>query len=306
MGLYNTVPVVSQTYGNTGKQNFSGDIGVDEILIAVPRGETIATKVLAETLATWTAKINAAQASRWFPIGRIVDAEKPAPDAVYKETGYGYKFWVKDNKPTFKYMLEPMSIYNKTQLNKLSLKSFDFFVATAKDYIHGWVNGEEFCPYTVDFFRVTPATGISGTEGEYIWIEIQYNDVTQFNLSQAAINPTVDSEAPAAWYPTLELVGIKDLVATPVSASTSGFVLDLAGFDGTPYSGAVAADIAIYKSPSTTPITCTGLTESGTIPGRYTGTWATQTAGDFTIGLLPQPTATTKGFETPTLGEITF
>jgi hypothetical protein len=304
--MYNTVPQVSQLFGNTGLQNFAGDVGVDRIMVLVPRGTTIATKTLAETLATWTNGQNAAQASRWFPIQNIVDAEKPDPDRVYKETGFGFKFFVKNNKPTFKYMLAPQSIYNKTQLNKLSLQSWDVYIVTIKNFILGWVNGAEFLPYTTDFVLVTPATSITGTEGEYIWIEVQFSDIDQFNKYQAAINPTVDSEAPVAWYPTLELTGIKDLISVPTSGTTSGFTLELVGFDGTPYNGAVKEDIAIYKGTSVTPITCTALTPSGNSDGKYTATYATQTAGTFHIGLLAANVATTKGFETPTLGDLVW
>ncbi len=306
--MYNNVPLIGSSYTNTGLQTFQGFKGDPLKLIAVPPGAYIATKTLAETLETWTTNFNAAMTSRWLPIGKIVDGDFPSPEATYDETAFGFKYFLKDNKPTFKYRIEPLSDYNIAQLAKLSGKKFDFFFATDKEKIAGWANGDEFRPYTASFFRVytEQKPGI-----EVTWIEIQFDDINQFNAYRAIIDPSVDSEAivnavSQNWYPSLEFVGVKDLIAVATSGSTSGFTLQLYGFDGTPYNAAVAADIAIYKGTSTTPITCTGLTPSGNNDGKYAATYATQTSGTFHIGLLAANAATTKGFETPTLADLTW
>jgi hypothetical protein len=241
--------------------------------------------------------------SRWLPIGKIVDGEFPAPDAVYKETSFGFKYFIKDNKPTFKYMIEPISDYNTQQLAKLSGKKFDFYIATNKEKICGWANGDEFRPYTASFFRVytVQEAGI-----EIVWVEIQFDDINQFNSYRAVIDPSLDSDAPVNWYPSLEFVGVKDLIAIATGGSASGFTLQLLGFDGTPYNSAVKEDIAIYKGTSATPIAATGCTASGDSDGKYAVTYATQTAGTFHCGLLPVNEATTDGFETPELGDVTW
>lgn len=301
--MYNNVPLVGSSYANTGLQTFQGYKGDPLKLIAVPPGAYIATKTLAETVGTWEANFNAAMTARWLPIGKIVDGEFPSPDAVYKETSFGFKYFIKDNKPTFKYMIEPISDYNIAQLAQLSGKKFDFYIATDKEKIAGWANGDEFRPYTASFFRVytVQESGI-----EIVWVEIQFDDINQFNSYRAIIDPSLDSEAPVNWYPSLEFVGVKDLIATATAGSASGFTLQLLGFDGTPYNSAVKEDIAIYKGTSETPIAATGCTASGDADGKYAVTYATQTAGTFHCGLLPVNEATTKGFETPDLGDVTW
>ena len=306
--MYNNVPLVGSSYANTGPQNFQGYKGDPLKLIAVPPGSFIATKTLGETLETWQTNFNAAMTSRWLPIGKVVDGDFPAPEAEYKETAFKFKYFIRDNKPTFKYMVEPTSDYNTQQLSKLSGKKFDFYIATSQEKICGWQNGEEFRPYTASFFRVytVQEPGI-----ELLWIEIQFDDINQFNKYRAVIDPSLDTEAivaavPQNWYPSLEFVGVKDLIATATSGSTSGFTLQLLGFDGTPYNGAVKEDIAIYKGTSDTPIAATACTPSGDADGKYAVTYATQTSGTFHVGLLAANVSDTGNFETPTLGDFTF
>jgi len=81
---------------------------------------------------------------------------------------------------------------------------------------------------------------------------------------------------------SIELTGVKDLVAIGTAASTCGFTLELVGFDGTPYNGAVAGDIVAYKGTSTTPITISSCTASGNSSEGYHAAGASAS----TVGLI--------------------
>ena len=85
------------------------------------------------------------------------------------------------------------------------------------------------------------------------------------------------------------------------SASTSGVTLTLQGFDGVYHEDAVQADFVIYDSSDVSQ-SITGMTPGSN--GSY-ALDATLVPGTYTGGLLNQPYATTKYFETPTLAEFT-
>lgn len=302
--MYNNTNCVANL-GNTGLQKFCGNIGKHRILMPVPKGTEIATKTLALTLGTYETNINNTKALRWLPFPPIVNAEFTQEDNVKQEFDFGYTSDVRDGKLTVIYTLDEMSTYNKSQLAKLNSGDFDLFIATDKEYIEGYsVDGIIFRPFTVDYMKVLPETPNTGTEVAHVRVEVKFSDVNQMNLNHIVVNPTKDSEAPSVWYPTIELVGIKDLVVSANTGSASGFNLVLAGVDGVPYSAAVSGDVLIYKSTApTVAIACTGLIESATA-GTYAATWATQTAGTFTISLKNQPLATTKWVETPSAATL--
>lgn len=301
---YNTTSATANR-GNTGAQQFTGNTGKHRFLVAVPKGTTIATKTLALTVGTWTANINTSADVRWYPLMPIVDAKPTQGEAKFQEFDFGYKAFVDNGKLDIIYTLDEMSTYNKNQLNKLTLGDFDFYIGTDKNKILGWSDDDAiFNPFTVDFFTVLPETMNTGSETAHVNVQIRFTNVEQFNKYDVAIDPMVDSETPVNWYISLNFKGIKDLIATPSAGTASGFVLDLRGFDGVAYRAAVAGDVLIYKSTApTTPITCTGLTESA-VPGVYAATYATQTGGTFSIGLKDQPSATTKWVETPNMATL--
>lgn len=297
---YNTTPQASVRKGNTGMQNFTGPKGKIVKILGVPKGTEIATKTLALTLATWTANLNATMASRWLMFPIVIDIEAPDPAIKYDETGYGNKEFVTVDKPVVTYFLESMSTYNKVQLNQNDLASLDFYEITEYDKICGWTSDSvKFLPYTTNSVKILPESKQTGDKLPRIKVEITYNDISQFNGKEVVIDPTVDSEAPAAWYPTYELKGVKDIIFAVSGGSATGFTLVASGFDGTPVSGLVKEDLLIYKSTApTVAIAATGCPESNSIPGQYAVTYATQTAGTFAVSMR-QPDATTMFFETP-------
>lgn len=291
--MYNTTSG-SSSYGNTGMQNFIGNVGKHRQLVLVPSGTEIATQTLADTLATWTTNINAAKSARWFPLPKIVDLEVSDEGAVRQTTSFGYASFVREGKLVSKYMLEEMSIHNKKELAKLDLGSFDAYIVTDRDWILGYSSDNvKFLPKQCDYIKILPESQNTGTENAHVSIEIQWTDAKQFNELEVSTKPN-------AWYPSLQLSGVKDLIPVLTSVTATAFAFTLTGFDGVPYSAAAKEDIYLRKTTEDAVlIAITSITESGTVPGSYTGVVGTQTSGTFYFSLLDQPTAATDGVETP-------
>jgi hypothetical protein len=304
--MYNTTNCSSKT-GNTGAQNYCGPTGIDRILVLVPKNTEIATETLAVTLSTWQDNINEAKANRWFPLIPIWEMEPEQADPTTRESSLGYEEYVRDGKLKVIYTLEEMSTYNKTQLAKLNGQDFDLFVITDKEYIKGRsVDGIKFLPYQLDYFRVLPETPNTGGENAHVRIELKFTDVREMNEFYAHVNPSLSELAPAAWYPTIELVGIKDLVIEVSAMSDDEATIVLKGYDNVPYSGAVKEDLYMRKTTTTgAAITITTLTETAT-PGTYTAVFAPQSTGVFYFSLYDQPEATTQFVETPVVDSYTL
>lgn len=300
--MYNVVST-STALGNTGLQNFPGNVGKWKYLLLVPKGTEIATEVLALTKATYTASMNAAMASRWFCLPMIFNGEPDQEEPQFETSDFGYESLVRDGKLKYTIRFEEMSVYNKTQLFKLNNGKFDGYIITDKDIILGFTqDGIKFLPYQFDYTRVLPESQNTGSANARVSFILKATDIRQFNDYQVRLDPVNSSLAPAAWYPSIELpnAAIKDLVITLVSLSATSATITLAGYDEVPYSGAVKEDVYLRKTTETgTAITLTSLTESATIPGTYTAVIPTQTSGTFYCSLYDQPVATTEGVETP-------
>jgi hypothetical protein len=233
--------------------------------------------------------------------------EPEQADPTTRESSLGYEEYVRDGKLKVKYTLEEMSTYNKTQLAKLNGQDFDLFVITDKEYIKGRsVDGIKFLPYQLDYFRVLPETPNTGGENAHVGVELKFTDVREMNEFYAHVNPSLSELAPAAWYPTIELVGIKDLQIEVSTMSDDEATIVLKGYDNVPYSGAVKEDLYMRKTTTTgVAITITSLTETAT-PGTYTVVFSAQSNGVFYFSLYDQPEATTQFVETPVTDSYTL
>lgn len=310
MSFFNT-GVCSSNLGNTGKQKYCGPKGKIVNVVLVPNDASIATKVLALTESTWLTNINAAAANRWFPVEKVVQADPSPEDPVFQEFDYGDKFFIRDGKLTVQFILDPRSVYNKNELNKLNGVNWAVYLVTDLEKLVGWTDDIEdgaFYPFTTDSIRFLPESFFSGSEGENIILDIQFADVTQMNGKEAVLEPTKDADAPAVWYPTQSIKGLKDLqIASVTSITQTGATIEILGYGGTPYNSAVAADVAFALQASpTTLITVSTLTPSGDSDGKYDAVWASQAADDYEIGLKDQPDATTQGVETPIRTKFTI
>ncbi len=295
--------VCSKNPGNTGKQKYCGPKGKIVNVTLVPTDASIASKVLALTESTWLTNINAAPDNRWFPVERVEQLDPTQEEATYQELDYGGKFFVRDGKLTAQFTLDPRSSYNKNELAKLNDTAWSVYHTTDLEKIVGWtddISTGAFYPFSTDSVRFLPESFSSGSETELIILEIQYGDITEMNGKEAVLEPTKDPDAPAVWYPTLSLKGLKDLTVEVTGISATGATVTLKGYGGTPYNSAVSADVNFYlASAPGTPIALTSFTPSGNNDGEYTAVWPSQTPETYGLGLFDQPDATTQGVETP-------
>lgn len=303
--MYNLTKT-STILGNTGMQRFAGGVGKWKFLVLVPKGTEIATKTLAATKDTWEDNLNESMANRWFIAPLIFNGEPTQEDAVKETSDFGYESDVRDGKLNYKITFEEMSIYNKTQINKLDNAKWDAFVITEKGYILGTsYDGVKFKAYALDYFNILPETQATGSTNAHVMAELRFTNIQELNQFQVFIRPSVDSEAPTSWSPDIELVGIKDLIVEVNSMVAAETSITLKGYDSVPYSGAVKEDIYMRKtSVDGAAITILTLVE-GSTPGTYTATFAAQTTGTFYFSLYNQPLAATQGFETPIVASIT-
>lgn len=86
-----------------------------------------------------------------------------------------------------------------------------------------------------------------------------------------------------------DIYGLFDVESTMSSLATTGFVMDLVTDYGKPVTGLVAADFfstrggtasRLWNVTDSAAVTIVSCTESNTVPGRYTFTYAAQTSGD--------------------------
>lgn len=303
MGLFNQTQV-SSSFGNTGKQDLNEKYGKTIKGLLVPASTEIATKVLALTKATWVDNINAAVGSRWYLV-EIWNIEPTQEDNVKETSDFGFEDEVRKGKLNYKITFPQMHTHNVNELNKLDAKDFAFFELTDTGFICGCsYDDTKFLPFSLDYFSVLPETIKTGSANAHPMAELRFSDTDEKNRYLVRINPYTDPDAPAAWSPLRELYGIKDLVIEASDFHAGHCTLTLKGYDGTPYSAAVAADVYMRKSTATgTAIPLTGLTETSTA-GVYTATFAAQTSGTFYFSLYDQPNATTEWVETPVYDTI--
>jgi hypothetical protein len=300
MGLFNETST-STVLKNTGLQKYSGTAGKWKYLVLAPKGSEIATKTLALTKATWVDNQNAAIGSRWFIMPLIFNGT-PEQEEVVKETSdFGYESIVRDGKLVYKIDFEEIHIHNVNSLFSMNNGSFDAYVITDKSFIIGFsADGIKFRPIQLDYARVLPRTQNTGSTQQRVQFELRTTDIRQLNDLCVELDCVNDADAPAAWYPDLELpvAQPKDLIITLTSVAATSFALNLKGYDGVAYAAAVKEDLYLRKTSATgTAIPITSLTYVS--EGNYTGVIGSQTAGTFYASLYDQPTATTQGVETP-------
>src|SRR3972149_7232562 len=120
---YNTTQT-STEYGNTGLQQFAGNVGKWKYLLLVSKGTSIATKTPALLKATYVDNINEAVGARWYLLPLIWNGEPTQEDNVKESSDFGFEPEVRKGKLNYKIALEDMSVYNKNKLNKLDGKAF--------------------------------------------------------------------------------------------------------------------------------------------------------------------------------------
>jgi len=275
--------------GNSGRQSCKSLDGRAERIWLVPSTTTISTYANALLEATWDTLFNAAAGTRGFPLPPIFNADFAQGEDTYDEGWSNKQEFASEGLDTDTYMLEPVSLYNAKQLRTYNGNTWAAFIVTDENVIQGWSDDDTiFKPYTISSFRVGKRNKATGEEVEKVPVKITWADPSQREDYPAVVKPTWNA---------LEIDGIKDLLVTASSPTTSSVVLTITGFDSQPHENAVLGDFVIYNSSSVSQ-SISSVTE--TSAGVYL-VECSMASGTYTGGLLAQPNASTAYFETPTL-----
>ncbi len=287
----------STTKKNTGAPDCSAKYGFPVGGILTPRGTQIATKVLVQTEATWTALTNAALSTRSFPINPGLDnlkaVEPTNDDPVFVEGLNGTQFKARDGNRRLKFIYSDMPDCWLDGPGSLENSKWDIWLIMSNDYIRSWSpDGTNRQGYKCKVHAGNRILAANGEETEDYDFYIDLIDPSKLRTAPKADECT---ESTGDFYAT-ELDGLIDCDITEVTVtSTTSVTIDVkteCGENGVP--GLVTADFVILSSA----LVDTTLTaaESATVPGRYVLT-ATMAAGTWTANLRNQPTMTTKGYE---------
>lgn len=281
--------VCSTNVGNTGLQDCVENFGTDEMLILVPDSTTIATKVLAETEATWEALINAAVATRGYPLFIHFNAEFEQEGEVDEEGWAGKSEFLRDGKLKAKYMAKNISFYNHKELRKHNNRTnLAVYKVTSQGYIKGWTDssGAILYPFPLSKFRVNYRNDNDGSVLDRTSYSIEEKDGNKWNDNGAWVKPTD--------FDPLLLEGIKDCTITGTLAATAETVTVRGASDLVGVVGLVSANFSLVDdSAPTVLIAVTVDTDNG--DGTYDLTHASIT-GAHTMTLINQPIGTA-GFE---------
>ena len=110
--------------GNTGKQSCVENFGQDELLLLVPDTFSIDTKANAILAATYATAINAAVATRMYPLFGHFNAEFDQEGAVDEEGWAGKSDTVRDGKLKAKFIMEITAMSITRNLNLIPIARF--------------------------------------------------------------------------------------------------------------------------------------------------------------------------------------
>ena len=274
--------------GNTGKQNCVENFGQDELLVVVPDTYEIATKTLAETEATWTTLINAAVATRGYPLFGHFNAEFDQEGRVPEEGWAGKSETVRAGKNKATFTMENISFYNHKELRKHNTRTgLGIFRITSQGYIKGWSDdGLVFKPFPLSDFYVNDRNDSDGSIIDRTSVFIEEADGSKWNDSGVWVKPTA--------FDPLLLDGIKDCTITGTLAATAATITVRGASDLVGVTGLLAANFNLYDDAIPgTPITVVVGADNG--DGTYDLTWA-PISGAHTLTLFAQPVVTA-GYE---------
>jgi len=275
--------------------------GKNRFFILVPDGTEFADSATVGTLSNWTTKIQAAKASRIFPLPPFFTYTPEKEDDVFFAGDANEQAFVRDG-----YRNGSMAMYvHATPCMIKALKSFNnqnwkAFAVTENGYIRGKsTDNTKFEGFKV-FFHAGSLKEAGGDDPEQFPVEIYWKEpIEQY---QALIKPS-------GFDPLTDLKGLINLditdAGTEVPATTNPtIVLDIEqSCDATPSTDLVLADFKL-TDPSGNDDTSniSGVTANG--DGTYTVTFTALVTGDYIIDLLAPASMTTTGYESA--GALTF
>jgi hypothetical protein len=284
--------------GNTGLQNCNENFGQWQKLLLVNADFEIADEATALLEATWETAINAAKATRLYPLFEHFNAEVDQEERVTEEGWAGITETVREGKDRITFQFKNISFYNHKELRKhYGRTNLAVYIVTANGYILGKSDGTKLLPLSISDFYPGKRSISDGDIYDRSNVFIEFTDVKQWNDDGAYVKPTA--------FDPLLLDGIKDVYLTGTLGVAGATVTVKGAGDSVGVVGLVDANWDLHTDAAPgTPIAVTGVDNSD---GTYTLTWADQTgSGAVTLTLFDQPIGTS-GYEAATgsNGELT-
>ena len=280
---------------NSGLPKCKGNYGRIQGYILVPPGAEIDTEANALLEASWTAKIDADEANRWYPWPKFFRYEPSREDHIYTVGDFNDKYSVADGDADgmASYLNIPSCFAQK--LRAFNNQEWKAYAVTNKGFLRGWTqDGVKFKPYSM-FVHVEADIEQTKEEGRLTPIRIYMKEAFEWNEYGVALDPKND--AIASWDPRL-LEGLLDADVKIVGVPTgTELVVDVkTECDATPVTGLVVTDFLLQDDTPTVE-SITSATESTTVAGRYTLDVTTILTDTYTINLKEPSAMTTDGYQ---------
>ncbi len=272
--------------GNTGLQNCNENFGQWQKLLLVNADFEIADEATALLEATYETAINAAKATRMYPLFEHFNAEVDQEERVTEEGWAGYTETVREGKDRITFQFKNISFYNHKQLRThMDRTNLGVYIITAQGYILGRTDGTKLLPLGLSDFYPGKRNISDGDTFDRSNVFIEFSDAKQWNDDGAYVKPTA--------FDPLLLDGIKDVYLSGTLAATSATITVQGAGDSVGIVGLVDANFRLYDDLApTVPIAVTAVDNAD---GTYACTWASIT-GAHTLKLFSQPIGTS-GYE---------
>ena len=274
--------------GNTGLQNCNENFGQWENFLLVNQGFEIDTQANALLEATYTAAINAAKATRMYPLFENFNVEIDQEERVAEEGMAGKTETVREGKDRATFIFKNIPFYNHKELRKHNDRTgLAVYIITSQGYILGRsVDGTKFLPLSLSDFYAGKRNISDGSNIDRSNVLIEFADAKQWNDYGVYVKPTA--------FDPLLLEGIKDVSISGVLGATSETVTVQGASDGVGVVGLVAANFNLYDDAApTVPIAV--VVAADNLDGTYDLTHAS-ISGAHTMTLFDQPIGTS-GYE---------
>ena len=274
--------------GNTGLQDCKENFGQWEKILLVDEGFEIATGAAGILEATYTTAINAAAATRMYPLFEHFNAEFDQEERVAEEGWAGKSETVREGKDKVTFTFDNISFYNHKELRKHNnRKGLACYIVTAQGYILGRTEDEtKFLPLSISDFYAGKRNMSDGSNVDRSNVFVEFKDAKQWNDNGVWVLPTA--------FDPLLLEGIKDVSISGVWAGTSSTVTVVGASDQVGIVGLTSANFRLYDDAApTVSLAVTVGTDNG--DGTYDLTYSI-ISGAHTMTLFAQPIGTS-GYE---------
>lgn len=302
------ISACSNTLDNTGRVKCAPILAEDEQLIFVPTfaADGSVNRIANDavfTQATMQALIDQADATkRWYPVGTIEEVNDERAESSFWTAASGRRYKAKKGTRTYRFELAnawglDMKAFEKFECTEMSFFKVDAnkaLVGMNKDTDDGYMYPIRISKDSMDtiFMPPTPST----PPRIQVSFEIDSREKDS-NLRMFEYDSAVMTADPSA------AEGLVNVYATYSSLATTGFVADLYAIHSgvnrkIAITGLLITDFydvrggdnsKVYNVTDSAAVSLSSVTESSTVPGRYTFVYSAQTSADV-IRLTPVKT----------------